>query len=70
MVANTVQDIIIRIHNEFVNPNMETSFISKFKALEEIPPIISYANECLKDISKTYSSKVIQFDEELNSFTR
>jgi len=29
--------------------------------LEEIDPIVDYVNECLRETSKTYSSKVIQF---------
>jgi hypothetical protein len=67
LVINTIQDIIFRIRNNLVNPDMETSFASKFTALEEVEPIISYANECFKDIGKTYSSKVIQLDNELNN---
>ena len=66
LVVNTVQDIILRIYNNLSNPNMETSFESKFVELNEIPPIIKYANECLKDISKTYSSKEIQFNDQVD----
>lgn len=66
LVLNTVQDIIFRIRNHFLNPNMETSFQSKFEPLNEIPPIVNYANECLREISKTYSSKAIHLDNELN----
>jgi hypothetical protein len=65
LVVNTVQDIVLRIYNVLRTPNMETSFESKFVALEEIQPILQYANECLREISKTYSSKEFRFDEDL-----
>ena len=68
LIVNTVQDIIFRIRNHLVTPNLELSFDNQFKPLEEIIPIINYANECFKEIGKTYSSKAIQFDEELHSF--
>ena len=35
--------------------------------LLEIDPIILYVNECFREISKTYSSKVIVYDNELQS---
>lgn len=68
LVINTVTDIILRVRDEFRSNNLENSFISKFKHLEEIPPIINYANECLREISKTYSSKEIQLNNELLNF--
>jgi hypothetical protein len=59
IVSNTVTDILFRFLD-----HLETAEKDKFnmKIFKEIIPIISYANECLVDVSRTYTSKLIQFN--------
>jgi hypothetical protein len=62
VLKTTVSDIILR----FVG-HLQRCESGKWKIdiLEEIDPIVDYANGCLKDISKTYSSKLICFSNEV-----
>ena len=62
VLKTTVTDIVIR----FVD-HLEKSRPGKWedKILNEIEPIVNYANECLFDISKTYKSKCIVFSNAL-----
>jgi hypothetical protein len=72
LLINTVSDIIFRIHNNLTNSRILTRlqmdnlrFESCFDPLLEIDPIINYVNDCFREISKTYSSKLVQYDNEL-----
>ena len=62
VLKTTVSDIILR----FVE-HLEQSRAGKWedKILKEVEPIVEYANECLRDISKTYKSKCIVFSNDL-----
>ena len=62
VLKTTVTDIILR----FIE-HLEQSRAGKWedKILKEIEPIVEYANECLRDISKTYKSKCIVFSNDL-----
>jgi hypothetical protein len=61
-LKTTVTDIIVR----FVD-HLEKCLPGKWedKILNEVEPIVNYANECLSDISKTYKSKCIVISNEL-----
>jgi hypothetical protein len=72
LLINTVSDIIFRIHNNLTNSRILTRlqmdnlrFESCFDPLLEIDPIINYVNDCFREISKTYSSKLVQYDNEM-----
>jgi predicted patatin/cPLA2 family phospholipase len=62
VLKTTVSDIILR----FVE-HLEQARAGKWedKILKEVEPIVEYANECLRDISKTYKSKCIVFSNDL-----
>ena len=62
VLKTTVTDIILR----FIE-HLEQSRAGKWedKILKEVEPIVEYANECLRDISKTYKSKCIVFSNDL-----
>jgi hypothetical protein len=62
VLKTTITDIILRFdaHLEAVAPGNFNIDI-----LEEIDPIVDYANNCLADISKVYSSKQLKFSNEL-----
>lgn len=62
ILFNTVNDIVFRFiaHLREAPANEFNTSI-----LQEIDPIVEYSNECFRDISKTYKSKVIQFTTEL-----
>jgi len=64
ILLNTVTDIVNRFatHLREAPPN---EFV--VDTLEEVDPIVDYVNECLRDISKTYTSKVIQFSNDLRA---
>jgi hypothetical protein len=62
ILFNTVTDIILRFitHLREAPANEFTPVI-----LQEINPIVDYANECFFEISKTYKSKGLRFTSEL-----
>jgi len=62
VLKNTITDIVYRFiaHLEAADYNSWNIDI-----LEEIDPIVDYANSCLFDISKTFHSKCIEFSNEL-----
>jgi len=62
VLKTTVTDIILRFER-----HLETSAAGNWEnaILEEIDPIVDYANSCLFDISKTFSSKRLEFSNEL-----
>jgi len=71
LLVNTVTDIILRVYNNLrsITPFDTTGNIMPFESLfepfEEIHPIVEYVNECFKEIGHTYSSRAIQYDDEL-----
>ena len=62
LLKTTITDIIRRFidHLEKCEPGKWED-----KILNEVEPIVNYANECLFDISKTYKSKCLVFSNEL-----
>ena len=66
ILKTTVTDIIYRFeaHLNSCETNNWTPDI-----LEEIDPIVDYANDCLGHISRAYSSKQIRFSNELREIT-
>jgi hypothetical protein len=62
LLKTAITDIILRFieHLEKCEPGKWED-----KILNEIEPIVNYANECLFDISKTYKSKCLIFSNEL-----
>jgi len=62
VLKTTVTDIILRF-----DAHLEAQPQGHFTidVLEEIDPIVDYANACLADISKVYSSKRMEFSNEL-----
>lgn len=66
LFTNTVCDIVFRVHDNLSSLRTEPrSFESCFVPLSEIVPIVQYVNDCFRDISKTYSSKLVQYNDEL-----
>jgi len=65
ILLTTVTEIIYR----FIE-NLRTTVEGNWDMaiLEEIDPIVDYTNECLREISKTYSSKLIRFNNEIHCF--
>lgn len=62
VVVNTVTDIIYRFREYLTNgPQTECNI----EILDEIDRIREYANECLFDISHTYGSVLLRFNENL-----
>jgi len=59
VLSTTVTDIVLRFldHLKNAEPGNFNETI-----LEELKPIVSYANECFEDISDTYSSKALRFN--------
>jgi hypothetical protein len=62
LLKTAITDIILRFidHLEKCEPGKWED-----KILNEVEPIVNYANECLFDISKTYKSKCLVFSNEL-----
>jgi len=58
ILLNTVTSIVFRFIQHLNEAPIDNWSLD---ILEEIDPIIDYVNECLRETSKTYSSKVIQF---------
>jgi hypothetical protein len=60
VVVNTVTDILFRFREYLTNsPQTECNI----EMLDEIDKIREYANECLSDISNTYNSVLLQFND-------
>jgi hypothetical protein len=60
LLSTTVTDIVLRFYQSLVQEEpgqFDTSI------LEEVKPIVKYANECLADIARTYTSKAIRFND-------
>lgn len=62
LLYNTVTDIIYRFDDAFNNINM-IDIPRARNILDEIETIVNYSNDCLLDISKTYTSKCIVIDK-------
>ena len=62
LLITTITDIILRFNDHLGNCQPGKW---EYKILNEVGPIVNYANECLFDISKTYKSKCIVFSNEL-----
>lgn len=62
VLKSTVTDIILRF-DAYLEGNPTGNF--SVTILEEIDPIVDYANNCLSDISKVYTSKRLEFSNEL-----
>jgi hypothetical protein len=60
ILTNTITDIIFRFLDVLQNSNTLNA-----KILKEVDPIVQYVNECLVDISKTYSCKLRLFDNDV-----
>jgi hypothetical protein len=63
LVHDTCTDIIFRFHDEFIKTDWDRE--KDMSILNEKNAIITYANECLTDISKTFKCKLIQFNNDL-----
>lgn len=65
ILLTTISDIVFRFytHLQDVRANQWSMDI-----LSEIDPIIDYVNECLRDTSRTYKSRMIQFSNEMRAF--
>jgi hypothetical protein len=65
ILLTTIGDIVFRFnaHLQDVHENQWSMDI-----LSEIDPIIDYVNECLRDTSRTYKSRLIQFSNEMRAF--
>ena len=62
LLLTTVTDIIFRFW-EHLNVASNGGF--NMTILDEVEPIVKYANECLLDVSITYKSKLVQFKSDL-----
>ena len=62
IVVNTVTDIVYRFRDYLTNCSQTECNI---EMLDEIDRIREYANECLFDISHTYGSVLLQFNENM-----
>ena len=62
LLLNTVTDIVLRFEQHITS--CERGML-EMTILQEIPPIVEYANDCLLEISKAYNSKRISFSNEL-----
>jgi len=62
ILLNTITAIVFRFKD-----HLQTCPVNSFTLdiLEEIDPIVEYANECLHEISETYSSVKLQFNNQL-----
>ena len=62
MVIDTIKDIIYRFYIDIQERNFDLNDVSH---LSEIDKIREYANECLLDVSKTYSSRQLLVNDNL-----
>jgi hypothetical protein len=63
LVHDTCSDIIFRFYDEFIKIGWERN--QDMSILNEKDAIITYANECFAEISKTFKCKLIQFNDNL-----
>jgi len=65
LLVNGISDIVLRYIESLRSSDMifkeETKII-----LNEVEPMINYANDCFNEISQTYKSKLIRVDNNLN----
>jgi predicted transcriptional regulator len=67
LVSNTVTDIMYRFYDELNRKKEELPRdLINDTMLQEITHIVEYANECLADISHTYSCSRLVIDERLH----
>jgi len=64
ILLNTVTSIVFRFIQHLNEAPVDNWSLD---ILEEIDPIVDYVNECLRETSKTYSSKIIQFSNEIRT---
>lgn len=62
ILLNTITSIVYRFIQHLRDAPLNNWGLD---ILEEIDPIVDYVNECLRETSKTYSSKVIQFSNKI-----
>jgi len=62
ILLNTITSIVYRFIQHLHDAPLNNWTLD---ILEEIDPIVDYVNECLRETSKTYSSKVIQFSNKI-----
>jgi len=62
VVVNTITDILFRFR-EYLESSPQTE--CNIEMLDEIDRIREYANECLSEISHTYGSVLLQFNENI-----
>jgi hypothetical protein len=62
ILVTTITDIVHRFEDHL---NNSANNMWEMTILEEIDPIVEYANECFRDISRTYNSKRLSFSNEL-----
>ena len=70
MVSDTIRDILYRFLN-YLETNEDTIRSTKrinVRILREVDQIINYANECLQDVSYTYSSSLIQLSNRVDIY--
>jgi len=68
LLLNTVSDIIHRVNANLVSYNrspQDNTVESVFEPIQEINAIVEYSNECFREIGKTYTSKPLQFNDQL-----
>lgn len=71
MVYDTTVDIIHKIYSPLIDVKSKGSFENTpsyeylFKPLKEIVELVKYANEFLLDVSKTYDTRPLSFDNSL-----
>ena len=64
ILLNTITSIVFRFIQHLREAPVDNWSLD---ILEEIDPIVDYVNECLREASKTYSSKVIQFSNTIRA---
>ena len=67
LLVNTVTDIIHRVNANLVsyNRNEDITAETVFEPLQEVHAIVEYSNECFREIGNTYTSKPLQYDNEI-----
>ena len=61
MVYQACTDILFRFSNEIKKEEWKDDF----SIIEEIPNLVSYANECFLDIGKTYNSVPLRITNQI-----
>lgn len=65
LVTNTLTDILYRFYDDLNTNKLQYCAVIDSTMLNEVDTIVAYANECLSDISHTYSCSQIIIDEKL-----